>query len=164
MNERSIYGIFEASILLKGAHAMLEAAGGVLLALVSTGTVKDWVAALTREELLEDPRDLVANALLQAAQGFSMDSRNFYAVYLLSHGIIKLALVAGLWRGKLWAYPASLVALALFVAYQLYRFSYTGSWFLIALTIFDLFFMWLVWHEWRRATSRATVSTSPHGG
>lgn len=153
VNEGRIYNIFETSIALKGLHAILEVAGGLLFALVSTDTVKMWVAAITRDELLEDPRDLIANALLHTAQSFSLDTRNFYAFYLLSHGVIKLTLAIGLWRGKLWSYPASLVALVMFIAYQLYRFSYTQSWALIALTLFDLLFIWLVWHEWRRVAS-----------
>jgi uncharacterized membrane protein len=47
------------------------------------------------------------------------------------------------------AYPASLVALALFIAYQIYRFSYTQSAGLIALTVFDVIVMGLIWHEYR---------------
>ena len=52
--------------------------------------------------------------------------------------MVKVLLVLGLLRGKLWSYPASLVALVLFIAYQIYRFSYTHSPGLIALTVFDL--------------------------
>lgn len=62
---------------------------------------------------------------------------------------MKLALVIGLLREKLWAYPASLIALALFIAYQLYRYAFTNSVGLLALTVFDLFVMLLVWHEYR---------------
>jgi uncharacterized membrane protein len=67
----------------------------------------------------------------------------------LSHGVVKLLLVVGLLRGKLWSYPASLVAMALFIAYQLYRFSITHGLGLIALTVFDIAMIWLIWHEWR---------------
>jgi uncharacterized membrane protein len=52
-------------------------------------------------------------------------------------------------RNKLWAYPASLVILSLFIAYQVYRFSYTHSVGLVVLTAFDLIVMVLIWHEYR---------------
>jgi uncharacterized membrane protein len=67
----------------------------------------------------------------------------------VSHGVVKLALVVGLLRNKLWAYPASLIALGLFIVYQLYRYSYTHGIGLIVLTAFDVFVMWLIWHEYR---------------
>ncbi|WP_337128019.1 DUF2127 domain-containing protein [Mesorhizobium sp. Cs1321R2N1] len=62
-------------------------------------------------------------------------------------------LVAALLKRRLWAYPASLAALLLFIIYQLYRFSYTHSAGLIVLTLFDLLVVWLVWHEYRLVQS-----------
>lgn len=46
-------------------------------------------------------------------------------------------------------YPLSLIALGAFIVYQLYRYSYTQSFGLILLTVFDLIVIVLVWHEWR---------------
>jgi predicted membrane protein DUF2127 len=46
-------------------------------------------------------------------------------------------------------YPASLVVLALFIAYQVYRYTYAPSIGLIVLTVLDLVVMALVWHEYR---------------
>jgi uncharacterized membrane protein len=59
-----------------------------------------------------------------------------------------LALVAGLLRNKLWAYPASLMVLGLFMVYQVYRFFYTQSAGLVVLTVLDLIVMVLIWHEY----------------
>ncbi len=103
--ERRIHRIFELSVLLKGAHAIVECLAGVALALLSTQTILGWVTWLTQHELTDDPSDLVANLLLDMAQGFSVSAKAFYVFYLLSHGIVKLFLVAGLLRNKSWAYP-----------------------------------------------------------
>ncbi|MBI2717177.1 MAG: DUF2127 domain-containing protein [Rhizobiales bacterium] len=149
MSERTIHRAFEISVLLKGANAVIESAGGILLYLVSTADIATLVRWATLDELAEDPNDFISSHLQQLAQGFSVGSKNFYAFYLLSHGLVKLALVVGLLRGKLWSYPATLVVLALFVAYQFYRYSYTQSLGLIALTILDIVVMALVWHEYR---------------
>jgi uncharacterized membrane protein len=62
---------------------------------------------------------------------------------------VKVVLVAALLRNKLWAYPVSLVVLGLFIFYQLYRFSYTHSPALIALSVFDVLVIALIWHEYR---------------
>ena len=149
MNEKRIHRIFEISVLLKGAHALIECAGGVALAVVSADYLRGLVNSATQDELVEDPKDFLASHLLAFAQHLTVSTQNFYAFYLLSHGVVKLALVIGLLRNKLWAYPASVVALGLFIVYQLYRFSYTHGIGLIVLTVFDVFVMWLIWHEYR---------------
>ena len=149
MNERRIHQIFEISVVLKGAHALIECIGGLVLAFISTSAIASLVDALTQEELIEDPNDFVAAHLLNLAQKFTVSTQRFYAFYLLSHGLIKVFLVIGLLRNKLWAYPVSLVVLGLFIVYQLYRFSYTHGFGLIVLTVFDVVVIGLIWHEYR---------------
>ena len=148
INEHRVHQIFRVSVLLKGAHALIECLGGTLLALVSTTSIVNFVNTITLNELIRDPNDFLATHLLALARDFSVQTQHFYAFYLLSHGLVKLLLVVGLLREKLWSYPASLIVLALFVVYQIYRFSYTRGFGLIVLTIFDLIVMGLIWHEY----------------
>jgi uncharacterized membrane protein len=101
MNERRIHQVFRASILLKGALAVIECMGGIALALIGTSTIANLANALTQEELIEDPNDFVAKHLLSLAQNFSIETKHFYSFYLLSHGAVKLLLVIGLLRGRL---------------------------------------------------------------
>jgi uncharacterized membrane protein len=149
MNERRIYQIFEISIILKGLHGLIECAGGIMLIVVSTSAISRLVVLLTQGELDEDPHDFLATRLMLWAAGFSTGAKTFYAAYLLGHGLIKVVLVTALLRGMLWAYPASLVALGLFMIYQTYRFVETHGLFMLGLTIFDLLMMWLIWHEYQ---------------
>jgi uncharacterized membrane protein len=149
VNERRIHQLFEVSVLLKGTHAAIECLGGVALAVVSTKTIVNIVNGLTQDELVEDPKDFVATHLLAYAQNLSVSTEHFYAFYLLGHGAVKLLLVVGLLNGKYWSYPASLVILALFVVYQIYRFSLTHGIGLILLTLLDAVVMILIWHEYR---------------
>ena len=60
----------------------------------------------------------------------------------------------GLLRGKSWAFPASLVAMSLFIVYQVYRFSYTHAFGLVVLTAFDIILVMLIWHEYRQFKQR----------
>jgi uncharacterized membrane protein len=149
MNERRIHQIFEISILVKGFDALIECIGGLVLAFVSTTSITNLVNAITQEELIEDPKDFIATHLLSLAQTFSVSAEHFYAFYLLSHGLIKLFMVAAVLRNKLWAYPASLIVLGFFIVYQLYRFSYRQGFGLIILTVFDVVVIGLIWHEYR---------------
>ena len=149
MNERRIRQIFRISILIKGAHALIECGGGIAMALVGTGAIAGLVNWATQDELVEDPKDFVATHLLIWAQGFSVQTKQFYAFYLFSHGVVKLLLIAGLLRERLWAYPASLAVMGLFIVYQLYRYVEVGGAGLIVLSLFDVFVMILIWHEYR---------------
>ena len=154
MDENRIHQIFTISVILKGIHALIECLGGIALYLVSTHTIIDWVNRLTQEELIEDPHDLVANWLRNTAHHLSIGTTTFYSAYLLSHGLVKVLLVVGLLKNKLWAYPSSLIVLVAFIIYQLYRYSFTHSIGLILLTFFDAFVILLIWHEWRMVRRR----------
>ena len=149
VTEHRIHQVFRISVLLKGLHALSEIVGGLVFYLASAPMILHWVNQLTQEELTEDPRDFVATHLLNAAQNLTGATESFYAFYLISHGLIKVVLVVGLLRERLIAYPLSLIALGAFIVYQLYRYSYTHSFGLIVLTVFDLIVIVLVWHEWR---------------
>jgi len=143
--------ILELSLLLKGAHAIVECLGGLILAFTSSATLVHLVGLLTQQELTEDPQDRIAGWLLASVQHLSVGTEHFYSFYLLSHGILKLAMVVELLRGRHWAYPASLWVLGFFVLYQLYRYSFTHSVFLLILTVLDVGVMVLIWIDWRRA-------------
>jgi uncharacterized membrane protein len=149
MQEKRIHQIFVVSVLFKGAHALIEIVGGIALYLISTATIISAINRWSYDELVEDKNDWIATHLLQFAQTFSVAEHHFYAFYLLSHGLVKLLLVFGLLRERLWAYPASFAVFGAFIAYQLYRYSYTHEVALIALTVFDLFVIALAAHEYR---------------
>lgn len=149
MSEKRIHRIFVVSVLLKGLHALIEIAGGLALYLVSTETIARKINDWSQDELIANRHDWIADHLLNFSQNFSVAEHHFYAFYLLSHGIIKSILVVGLLREKLWAYPASFAVFSLFIAYQLYRYSFTHDFVLILLSIFDLFVIYLATHEYR---------------
>lgn len=149
MKERRIHQVFVIGVLLKGAHAAVECVGGLALALTNNRAIQDMVARATQSELIEDRRDFVANHLLAWANGFSIETQHFYAWYLLSHGVVKIALVTGLLLRKLWAYPTTIVVLGLFIVYQLYRYTETRGAGLLLLTALDVIVVGLTWHEYR---------------
>lgn len=145
-----LHTAFEAGIVLKGIDGVLELVGGVLLWQEGRAALNRVVKALTQHELSEDPHDFVATHLVQAVRHFGHGEKLFAALYLGFHGVVKIALVAALWRNKLWAYPAMIVVLVAFIAYQIYRVSLTPTLFLVALTFLDALIVWLTWAEYSR--------------
>lgn len=147
--ERNVHVAFEISLIFKGAFALAEIAASVFAYFVTRQFLLDFVQAITRAELTEDPGDLVANYLRHAAQGLSVSSQHFTAFYLLSHGAIKLWLIIGLWRKKLGYYPTAIVTFSLFILYQGYRYSFTHSPLLLLITALDAVVIGLTWFEYR---------------
>jgi uncharacterized membrane protein len=149
--------LFRLSISLKGAHAALEICGGLALLFTKPDAVLRIVALVTQDELVEDPNDPVANYALHVAQALTPRIEQFAAWYLLSHGVVKLLLVSALLRTKLWAYPVSMIVFGLFIGYQVYRYTFTHSPLLLALSVFDGLVIWLIWLEYQ-ALRRPTTS------
>src|SRR5262249_8559072 len=104
-DEKNIHLAFQVSLLLKAVFALGQIVGVIVAVFVRHDFLLRTVSIFTQEELAEDPRDLIANYLLHSAQNLSIGTQLFVAFYLLSHGIIKLWLIIGLLRERLWYYP-----------------------------------------------------------
>ncbi|WP_212524646.1 DUF2127 domain-containing protein [Actibacterium sp. MT2.3-13A] len=144
-----LHAAFEATLVLKALEAAAELLAGFGLYLVPGGAIGHFAGWLTRAELAEDPKDWLANTLLSLAQGLSVETTHFYAAYMASHGVLKLALVALLWRRVRWAYPASVAVFIGFIAYQMHRYALTHAPMMIVLTVLDLVIIWLTLREYR---------------
>jgi uncharacterized membrane protein len=151
---RLLHEAFEASLILKGLFALVETLSGLGLYFIGNATIKAVVDWLTRNELVEDPGDLLARAAMRAAEGLSVDTQHFFAFYMASHGVVKLAMVAALAARVTWAYPVSIVVLFGFIAYQVHRYMVSPSVALILLTVFDLVVIALIWREYRAMPER----------
>jgi uncharacterized membrane protein len=149
VQEKNIHAVFKASVLIKGVNALLECIGGIAVALARADEVAAWVARMAQTYLVEGTHGFVASHVIDWAQSVSIQTQHFIAFYLLSHGLIKLVIVVGLFKEQRWSYPLALVAFTGFIVYQLYRYSYTHGVGLLVLTAFDLFLIALVWHEYK---------------
>ena len=162
MNEKTTHVLFQLTLLCKALFAAAEILAGIGAYFVTQQFVFELVDRLTRLELFQDPHDLIASYLYTSAQHFSVSTRNFTAVYLLSHGVVKLWLIVGLLREKLWYYPLAIAVFGLFVVYQLYRFNLSHSLWLIVITVIDVVVIALTWHEYRYVRrSLSGIAASP---
>jgi uncharacterized membrane protein len=161
VSEQTIHRIFDISLWVKALFALVEIAGGIAAFFVSHALLIHLAAFVTQGELAEDPHDIVATTLLQTVQHIAPGTQHFAALYLLGHGVVKLWLISGLLREKLWYYPLALAVFAGFVGYQLYRYAATHSVWLIVITAVDLVVIALTWHEYRYLRRRVAAAPSP---
>lgn len=148
-DEKKLHLVFEAGLWFKALLAFSEVAAGVAAFFVPQRFFLAFVLWITRDEFAEDPHDLVANFLLHAVEHLSVGAQQFAAVYLLGHGLLKLWLIIGLLRERLWYFPVSMIVFGLFIAYQLYRYTFTHSPWLLLVTALDAVVIALTWHEYR---------------
>jgi uncharacterized membrane protein len=150
---RSLDRVFLVSVGLKGIDGALEIVGGILLLVLSPHRIDSAVRTVTQHELSQDPHDFVARHLLHASHGLTHGKTVYAGIYLLSHGMAKVAVVIAVLQNRLWAYPAMMALLAVFIVYQSYRLVVRFTVGLALLTIFDIFVVWLTWREYQTRRS-----------
>ena len=151
--------VFEVGILLKGLDGLLEVTGGILLFFIKPEYLNRLAITLTQHELAEDPRDFLATHILHSSQNLAAGSLVFAALYLLSHGLVKIVLVWEILHNRFWAYLGLIYLTIGFMIYQIYRFTYSHSISLVLLTVFDGVIVYLTVVEYRkRKSKRATAS------
>ena len=144
---------YEVGIAIKGFDGVLELIGGTLLLIVSPATIGHLTTTLTQHALTEDPHDFIATHVLHYGTKLAAGHNVFAALFLLTHGLVKVVLVTCLLLNKLWAYPFALVTLSLFLIYQLYEMIVAPSLGMGFLTVLDAVIIWLVWREWQNVKS-----------
>lgn len=155
--ERGLHDAFEIGVWLKGLDGLAELIGGFLLFFVSSQTIQSVFLFLASHELAEDPRDLVAGSLLHFLSGFTAGAQSFYSWLFMIHGAVKVFIVAGLLKNKLWAYPAAIAAFSLFIVYQTYQIGFNHSLLLGLITFVDVLVVVLTVHEYRHALKKKSA-------
>ena len=150
INRKSvIHASFEIGLLLKGVDGIIEIIGGFLLLFISPYQIHTIINKVSQHELSEDPNDILIKFILKLSNEYSVSTQVFSAIYLFSHGIIKLLIIYLLNKKKYWAYPLSIVFLVLFIIYQSYRYIHTHSIWLNVLTVFDFIMIYLTLSEYK---------------
>jgi uncharacterized membrane protein len=161
LDHKKIHLIFEFSLWLKAIFALSEIAAGAATYFVPQHLFVDLVLWVAKDEFAEDPHDLVANFLLHTVQNISVGTQKFAAVYLLAHGVVKLWLIVGLLRERLWYFPVSIMVFGLFIVYQVYRYTFTHSIWLLLITALDIVIIVITWHEYRYLRKQRETALLP---
>jgi uncharacterized membrane protein len=155
---RVLHWLFEMSLVIKAVLTSAEALTGLGLLLTPNPLVARLHYYITHYEIAENSTDTMAQWTQLAVSQFPVSTQNFYAYYLMFHGGLKVLMVVMLWLRVLWAYPAAMVVLSGFVAYQLFEFTHTGSPMLLLLAFFDLFMIGLIWQEYKALKAKQLIA------
>lgn len=143
--------VYRIGIAIKGFDGLLELVAGLLLLLAPRLLHSMLQGIVGKAELHHTHTShLIATYVGHLDADLGRSGLTFLIVFLIGHGIVKLALVYCLLKRIVWAYPYALAILGMFLAYQLYALVRDplsiGMWFF---TILDVIIIYLVWAEWK---------------
>ncbi len=144
-SEKTYHWLFKLGVVLKTIATVVEVVLGFLLFAISADKLNGLIITLIGGELAETPRDFI----WKGVRMISPHTEHIWAFIFLSHGIVKLILMTGLIRDKIWAYPAAAAVFSVFIVYQVYTMIYNPSLAIEVLTVFDVIFIALVLQEYR---------------
>ncbi|TDD52254.1 DUF2127 domain-containing protein [Saccharopolyspora elongata] len=140
--------LFRVAVLLKGLDGAVQLIAGVLLIFLSPNTITRLAHAVVTRDLLGPPTGPLAGHFEEALQHFAGGNRTFVITYLIAHGVIKIGLVIGLLGKIMPLYPVAMVALGLFVVFEVLRAVQTKSVVLPLFAALDVAIIVLVLREY----------------
>jgi len=149
-SQRLLNYLYRISLIAKGIDSIIEIIGGGLLLFVSPRVITKTVLVLAHTELVEGSRHPLIACIIHIASDFSLKTRQFYSLLFLGHGAVKLFLVVGLVRNKMWAYPTTMLVFTFFIFYQAYEICISPSVMLGMITLIDVSVVLLIWREYNR--------------
>jgi uncharacterized membrane protein len=148
-SEKNLHRLFDAGIIIKAIDSVGETILGFLFLFLNAATMNKIVGAIFGDEIDEAPLKAIWSFALHSFAQASNNSQTFLAFLFIGHGLLKIILVAGLVKNKLWVFPVAAIAFTGFALYEIYQLFHTPSLLLDALTILDIIFIALIIHEYR---------------
>ncbi len=141
---------FRISLFIKGFDGVMQLIGGTLLLFIEPQTLGSWMNFLTRHLFSSNPNNVVAHFLQHQAENLSVSTTLIVSLYMLSHAVIKLGLVYGLLKEKLWVFPFAFVGFGIILSIEAYRIIFHFFWGVCILMSFDIFVLTMVILEYRK--------------
>jgi len=142
--------VFAVGVIIKGIDGALELIAGLAL-LLAPGAVDALLDGIAGRARAGGSRvDLfIATAVAHADAQLAGGGTVFLIVFLIAHGVIKLALVYALLRRIVKAYPWAIGILIAFLAYQVVALVMAPSIGQVLFSLLDVVIIVLVWREYR---------------
>ena len=131
---RIVYGVFRVII------------GVILLQHIDT-PISDVFFTLMRHEVAQDQADFFVHTVGTFLSHQTLTITYFAVIYLVVWGVVDIVCSIALLKHQAWAFTFSTYLLAGFICYEIYRFTHTHSYMLIALVFVDLFVIYLIQRE-----------------
>jgi uncharacterized membrane protein len=142
--------VYKIGVGIKGFDGLVELVVGIAL-IVSPSLVHQVLTGLAGELGEHNVKFLkfVADNIARVDSDLAKSGLTFLILFLVVHGLVKLALVYCLLREIVRAYPVALAILGAFLVYQAYVFIVHPSLGMALFTILDALIIWLVWGEYQ---------------
>lgn len=143
--------LYVVTIIFKGVDGLIELIAGIML-LVAPGLLHQLLAFVSGQARLSHGHfmQVIADNIARIDSDLTRGGVVVVILFLVTHGIIKLALVVALLKKLLWAYPYALLVLGLFFLYQLYVWVVHPTIGMAFFTVLDAIIIVIVWGEWRK--------------
>jgi uncharacterized membrane protein len=141
---------FTVAVIVKGIDGAIELLVGLLLLLVPGLPHVALESAANHALALQNPvGQFVSRYMESLDDSLAAGGSAFLVVFLIAHGVIKLALVGCLLKRWYRAYPAAIVVLLAFLGYQIYLSITAPTFAVIAFALLDALIVFLVYREYR---------------
>lgn len=142
--------VYKIGVAIKGFDGLVELLAGLALWL-SPSLVHLLLGSIVGEagEHTGKVAQYIADNVGRVDNDFAKSSLVFLIVFLVSHGVIKLALVYALLKQIVKAYPYALAVLGAFLVYQIYVLVMHPGVGMVVFTVLDAVIIWLVWGEYK---------------
>ena len=151
--------VYDIGIIIKGIDGFIELMAGLVLLVAPS--VAHTILMFIHNEFAEGPthhlRQYIAQYVAHVDTNLAKAGMMFLIIFLISHGVVKLALVYALLKKIVQAYPIALVVLGLFLVYQIYAFIREPGIGMGLFIILDAAIIGLVWREYKLLLSENMV-------
>ena len=141
--------VYNIGIGIKGFDGLVELVVGVAL-LISPSLVHNVLSAIAGEAGEHHTRmfQFVSEYIARIDTDLAHSGLTFLIIFLIGHGVVKLALVYCLLKRIVRAYPIALAILVAFLVYQVYVLIRSPGIGMLLFTLLDIAIIWLVWGEY----------------
>ncbi len=150
--------VYFVTVAIKGIDGLIELIAGIVL-IIAPHFLHSVLATLFGHASVHKGHfmQFVAQNIAHIDSELSRGGLLIVILFLISHGVIKLALVYALLKEILWAYPYALFVLTLFLVYQLYILAIHPTIGMGLFALLDAIIIWVVWGEWQKLKAEAAT-------
>ena len=153
-----VHRAFWISLVIKGIDGALQLVGGFAAIFIEPATLGNAYRWITRFLFGKRDGNPEAEFIRDAAHSFHISVPLLVCIYLLIHGVIKLLLVYGLLKERLWVFPAAFAGFGFFLALEIYRIYAHFYWGILILMCLDVFVLTMVTLEYKKVKALTEIN------
>lgn len=142
--------LYVVSMWWRIGYGFLRIIFGVALLHAIGEPISDVIKIGMQHELVQNHSDRLYHAVHHALLAHPLYVTYFLSIYFIFWGTLDIILSYNLLKGRHWAFPASLICIAGFIAYEMVRFTHTHSYILLGVVMIDLVIFALIYTEYKK--------------